>query len=185
MIQTLGTLTVFDPWLKKLRQAGIPVFSVDLPSTNVINTATSDKFSLGAQLALQLVSDINGRGNIVVFNGFAGVPVCEIRYNAATDRAEILPGREDHPARAAGRDPQHGAGRLWADLRAARQVSRAGLDRGDLVGLGHPAARRHAGADRGRAHGDPHLRVDGTPEVLALVKDRRRRRVPWRRSNPQ
>ncbi len=50
VIQTLGTITIIDPWLKKLRQAGIPVFSVDVPSTNVINAATSDNFSLGAQL---------------------------------------------------------------------------------------------------------------------------------------
>lgn len=48
------------------------MFSVDLPSTNVINTATSDSFSLGAQLALQLVSDIGGKGNVAVFNGFSG-----------------------------------------------------------------------------------------------------------------
>ena len=52
-----------------------------MPSINVINAATSDNFSLGAQLALQLVSDIGGAGNLVVFNGFSGVPVCEIRYN--------------------------------------------------------------------------------------------------------
>ncbi|MBP0582620.1 substrate-binding domain-containing protein [Labrys sp. LIt4] len=86
VIQTLGMLSVVVPWLKKLGQAGIPVFSVDLPSTNVINTATSDNFSLGAQLALQPVSDIGGKGNVVVFNGFLGVVSC---VRAPTKTAEI------------------------------------------------------------------------------------------------
>ena len=44
VIQTLGTITIIDPWLKKLRQAGIPVFSVDVPSTNVINAVQTIGF---------------------------------------------------------------------------------------------------------------------------------------------
>jgi len=81
VIQTLGTLSVIDPWLKKIKDAGIPVFTVDLPSVNSINNSTSDNFAIGSSLALRLVSDIGGEGNIVVFNGFYGVPVCAIRYD--------------------------------------------------------------------------------------------------------
>jgi len=81
VIQTLGTLSVIDPWLKKIRQAGIPLFTADVPTTNSINNTTSDNFGLGSSLALRLVSDIGGEGNIVVFNGFYGVPVCAIRYD--------------------------------------------------------------------------------------------------------
>ena len=56
VIQTLGTLSVIDPWLKKLGDAGIPVFTADVPTTNSINNTTSDNFSIGSSLALRLVS---------------------------------------------------------------------------------------------------------------------------------
>jgi hypothetical protein len=48
VIQTLGTLTVIDPWLKKLRDANIPVFTIDVPTPNSINNTTSDNFSVGS-----------------------------------------------------------------------------------------------------------------------------------------
>ena len=73
LVQILGTLSVIDPWLKKARDAGIPVLTVDVGSTNSINNTTSDNWGIGKDLALQLVSDIGGEGNIVVFNGFYGV----------------------------------------------------------------------------------------------------------------
>ncbi|CAA0100638.1 Uncharacterised protein [Starkeya nomas] len=171
VIQTLGTLTVVDPWLKKLRQADIPVFSVDLPSTNVINTATSDNFSLGAQLALQLVSDIGGKGNIVVFNGFAGVPVCEIRYNqlrhvlkyypevkiVQPELRDVIPNTvQDAYAQITAllsKYPEKGSiSAIWSAW--------------DIPQLGATQALIAAGRTEILTYG-----VDGTPEVLALVKD--------------
>ena len=44
-------------------------------------TLLRDNFGIGSSLALRLVSDIGGEGNIVVFNGFYGVTVCAIRYD--------------------------------------------------------------------------------------------------------
>ncbi len=171
VIQTLGTLSVVDPWLKKLRQADIPVFSVDLPSTNVINTATSDNFSLGAQLALQLVSDIGGKGNIVVFNGFAGVPVCEIRYNqlrhvlkyypevkiVQPELRDVIPNTvQDAYAQITAllsKYPEKGSiSAIWSAW--------------DIPQLGATQALIAAGRTEILTYG-----VDGTPEVLALVKD--------------
>ncbi|SFL39494.1 sugar ABC transporter substrate-binding protein [Methylobacterium pseudosasicola] len=171
VIQTLGTLTVVDPWLKKLRQAGIPVFSVDLPSTNVINTATSDNFSLGAQLALQLVSDINGRGKIVVFNGFAGVPVCEIRYTELKTVLKYYP--EASIVQPELRDVipntvQDAYGQITALLsKYPEKGSIAAIwSAWDIPQLGATQALIAAGRTEIRTYG-----VDGTPEVLALVKD--------------
>lgn len=171
VIQTLGTLSVVDPWLKKLRQAGIPVFSVDLPSTNVINTSTSDNFSLGAQLALQLVSDIGGKGNIVVFNGFSGVPVCEIRYNELRSVLKYYPDVKIIQPELRDVIPntvQDAYGQITALL--SKYPDKGGIaaiwSAWDIPQLGATQALIAAGRDDILTYG-----VDGTPEVLALVKD--------------
>jgi len=72
---------VLEPWLKKIREASIPLFTVDAASPSSINVTTSDNFYIGEQLALKLVSDLHGEGNILVFNGFNGVPVMAMRYD--------------------------------------------------------------------------------------------------------
>lgn len=171
VIQTLGTLTVIDPWLKKLRQAGIPVFSVDVPSTNVINAATSDNFSLGAQLALQLVSDIGGKGNLVVFNGFSGVPVCKIRYDQLKSVLAYYP--EVKIIQPELRDVipntvQDAYGQITALLsKYSEKGSIAAVwSAWDIPQLGATQALIAADRREIRTYG-----VDGTPEVLALVKD--------------
>jgi ribose transport system substrate-binding protein len=81
IIEQLGTASVLEPWLKKIREAGIPLFTVDTTSPSSINVTTSDNFYIGEQLALKLVNDLHGEGNILVFNGFYGVPVIAMRYD--------------------------------------------------------------------------------------------------------
>ena len=81
IVEQLGDGPVLQPWLKKIRAAGIPLFTVDTISPYSINDTTSDNYGIGEKLALQLASDIKGRGNILVFNGFYSVPVCAIRYD--------------------------------------------------------------------------------------------------------
>jgi ribose transport system substrate-binding protein len=81
IIEQLGTVSVLEPWLKKIREAGIPLFTVDTASPSSINVTTSDNFYIGEQLALKLVNDLHGEGNILVFNGFYGVPVIAMRYD--------------------------------------------------------------------------------------------------------
>ena len=81
VIQTLGTLSVIDPWLKRISKAGIPLFTIDAPSQYSLNNTTSDNVATGKALAEQLIKDASGQGNILVFNGFYGVPVCAIRYD--------------------------------------------------------------------------------------------------------
>ncbi len=81
IIETLGTASVLEPWLKKIRAANIPLFTIDTASPSSINVTTSDNFYIGEQLALKLVNDLHGEGNILVFNGFYGVPVVAMRYD--------------------------------------------------------------------------------------------------------
>jgi ribose transport system substrate-binding protein len=81
IIEQLGTASVLEPWLRKIREAGIPLFTVDTTSPSSINVTTSDNFYIGEQLALKLVNDLHGEGNILVFNGFYGVPVIAMRYD--------------------------------------------------------------------------------------------------------
>ena len=81
IIEQLGNAPVLQPWLRKIRAAGIPLFTVDTVSPSSINDTTSDNYSIGEKLALQMASDIHGRGNVLVFNGFYSVPVCAIRYD--------------------------------------------------------------------------------------------------------
>ena len=81
IVEQLGTASVLEPWLQKIRQAGIPLFTIDTASPSSLNDTTSDNFFIGEQLALRLVNDIHGEGDILVFNGFYGVPVCAIRYD--------------------------------------------------------------------------------------------------------
>jgi ribose transport system substrate-binding protein len=91
IIEQLGTLTILEPWLQKIRAAGIPLFTVDTASPSSINDTTSDNFYIGEQLAVQLANDIHGEGNILVFNGFYGVPVCAIRYDELKEVLKFYP----------------------------------------------------------------------------------------------
>lgn len=89
VIQTLGTLSVIDPWLKRISKANIPLFTIDAPSQYSLNNTTSDNVATGKALAGQLIKDVGGKGNILVFNGFYGVPVCAIRYDQLKLRSRI------------------------------------------------------------------------------------------------
>lgn len=81
IIEQLGNLKVLTPWLQKIRDAGIPLFTVDTATPIAINNTTSNNYDIGADLALQMVQDMGGKGKVVLFNGFASVPVCKIRID--------------------------------------------------------------------------------------------------------
>jgi ribose transport system substrate-binding protein len=91
IIEQLGTLSVLEPWLEKVVKAGIPLFTVDTASPVSVNDTTSDNFFIGEQLAVQLANDIHGEGNVLVFNGFYGVPVCAIRYDELKEVLKFYP----------------------------------------------------------------------------------------------
>lgn len=81
IIEMLGNLDVLNPWLKRIREADIPLFTVDTATPHSLNNSTSNNYSLASEVALQMVADMGGKGNVLVFNGFYGVPVCKIRYD--------------------------------------------------------------------------------------------------------
>ncbi|ABA78524.1 substrate-binding domain-containing protein [Rhodobacter sphaeroides] len=91
IIEQLGNLDVLNPWLQKINDAGIPLFTVDTATPHAINNTTSNNYSIGAELALQMVADLGGKGNVLVFNGFYSVPVCKIRYDQMKYVLEAFP----------------------------------------------------------------------------------------------
>ncbi len=81
IVEELGNAATLEPWLRRIRARGIPLFTVDTVSPSSLNDTTSDNHKIGHELAEQLVADLHGRGRILVFNGFYSVPVCAIRYD--------------------------------------------------------------------------------------------------------
>lgn len=81
IVEILGNVSVLNPWLEKIRAAKIPLFTVDTATPYSLNVTTSNNYDLGADVALQMVADMGGKGNVLVFNGFYSVPVCKIRYD--------------------------------------------------------------------------------------------------------
>jgi len=168
VIQTLGTLSVIDPWLKRIKGAGIPLFTIDVPSVNSINNTTSDNVATGRALAEQLVKDTGGKGNILVFNGFYGVPVCAIRYDELKrvlhahpelkilqpELRDVIPNtvQDAHAQIAAllNKYPQGQISAIWSAW--------------DIPQLGATQALIDAQRTEVKTYG-----VDGTPEVLNLI----------------
>ncbi|VVO09867.1 hypothetical protein PS689_03357 [Pseudomonas fluorescens] len=168
VIQTLGTLSVIDPWLKRISKAGIPLFTIDAPSQYSLNTTTSDNVATGKALAGQLIKDAGGKGNILVFNGFYGVPVCAIRY----DQLKLT--LKDHPElkiiEPELRDVipntvQDAYSQVSALLNKYPKGSVSAIwSAWDIPQLGASKALIDAGRTEIKTYG-----VDGTPEVLELL----------------
>ena len=91
IIEQLGNIEVLDPWLKRIRDAGIPLFTVDTVSEHAINNTTSNNYGIGSDLAIRMVEDMVGEGKVLVFNGFSDVPVCRIRYDQLRYVMEAFP----------------------------------------------------------------------------------------------
>ncbi|NKX49584.1 substrate-binding domain-containing protein, partial [Arthrobacter deserti] len=81
IVVTLGDKTTLTPALKKVDEAGIPLFTIDFQSEFSANNVTSDNWVIGSTVARTLAEDIGGKGQVLVSNGFPGVAPCRIRYN--------------------------------------------------------------------------------------------------------
>jgi ribose transport system substrate-binding protein len=171
IVQILGTLSVIDPWLKKARDAGIPVLTIDVGSTHSLNNTTSDNWGIGKDLALQLVSDIGGEGNIVVFNGFYGVTPCAIRYDQLVNVVKYFPKVkiiEPELRDVIPNTVQDAFTQITAILNKYPEKGsiKAIWSAWDIPQLGATQALTAAGRTEIRTYG-----VDGSPEVLQLVAD--------------
>ncbi|MCB6185046.1 sugar ABC transporter substrate-binding protein [Leeia sp. TBRC 13508] len=171
VVQTLGTLSVIDPYLKKIKDAGIPVFTIDVPSQHSINNTTSDNHDIGKKLAEQLIKDTGGKGNIIVFNGFYGVPVCAIRYDelkAALKKYPDLKIIQPELRDVIPNTVQDAYTQITALLNKYPKGSVAAIwSAWDIPQLGASKALIAAGRTEIKTYG-----VDGTPEVLALLKEK-------------
>jgi ribose transport system substrate-binding protein len=79
VISILGDAAV-EPKFKALRDAGIPVFTVDHVSPYSINNTTSDNWYIGSTIGRYTADALDGKGNIAVFNAFEGsLHFCAIR----------------------------------------------------------------------------------------------------------
>ncbi|KAA3507467.1 sugar ABC transporter substrate-binding protein [Agrobacterium vitis] len=171
IVQLLGTLTVIDSWLKRARDAGIPVLTIDVGSSHSLNNSTSDNWGIGKDLALQLVSDIGGEGNVVVFNGFYGVTPCAIRYDQLVNVIKYFPKVKIIQPELRDVIPntvQDAFAQVTAILNKYPEKGsiKAIWSAWDIPQLGATQALAAAGRTEIKTYG-----VDGSPEVLQLVAD--------------
>jgi len=81
VVSILGDSAV-EPKFKALRDAGIPVFTVDHISPYSINNTTSDNYTLGSTIGRFTAEALGGKGNVAVFNAFSNsLRICGIRYD--------------------------------------------------------------------------------------------------------
>jgi ribose transport system substrate-binding protein len=170
IIEQLGTASILEPSLKKIRNAGIPLFTVDTGSPSSINVTTSDNNQIGEQLATQLAQDINGEGKILVFNGFYGVPVCKIRYDKLREVLKNYPKIEIIQPELRDVIPntvQNAYAQITQMLaKYPKGTVQAIWAAWDVPQVGATEAVDAAKRTEIKTYG-----VDGSPDVVALVKD--------------
>ena len=171
IIEQLGNIEVLDPWLKRVRDADIPLFTVDTITEHAINNTTSNNYGIGSDLALQMVQDMNGEGKILIFNGFYTVPVCKVRYDQLRYVMEAFPRIELIEPEL--RDVMKNTVRQ-AYIDVADILTRFGPDSGlkaiwacwDRPMVGATLAVADANRHEVRTYG-----VDGSPEYVHMVAD--------------
>ncbi|WP_299724917.1 sugar ABC transporter substrate-binding protein [uncultured Tateyamaria sp.] len=79
VISILGDGAV-EPKFEALKNAGIPVFTVDHQSPHAVNNTTSDNYYMGTTIGRYMADAIGGEGKVAVFNAFEGaLRICGIR----------------------------------------------------------------------------------------------------------
>ena len=171
IIEQLGNLDVLNPWLERITQAGIPLFTVDTATPHAINNTTSNNYNIGAELALQMVQDMAGEGKVAVFNGFYSVPVCKIRYDQLMYVLESFPNIEVIQPELRDVIPNT-VQQAYSDVTDI--MTQYGADSGlksfwacwDVPMIGATQAIEAAGREGIRTYG-----VDGSPEYVEMVAD--------------
>lgn len=171
IIEQLGNLDVLNPWLERITQADIPLFTVDTATPYAINNTTSNNYSIGAELALQMMQDMGGEGKIAVFNGFYSVPVCKIRYDQLKYVLEAFPEVEIIEPELRDVIPNT-VQQAYSDVTDI--LTQYGTDSGlkavwacwDVPMIGAAQAIQAAGRTDVRTYG-----VDGNPDYVEMVAD--------------
>ncbi len=90
--RAIGHAPVLQPWLRKVRARPASRCSRSIPFRHPASTIRPPTISSSARSwRCSSSSDINGEGNILVFNGFYSVPVCAIRYDELKLVLQVLP----------------------------------------------------------------------------------------------
>jgi ribose transport system substrate-binding protein len=171
IIEQLGNLDVLKPWFAKIKDAGIPLFTVYTATNYAVNNTTSNNYDIGAELAMQMVADMGGKGNVLVFNGFYSVPVCKIRYDELKyvltnypdvkiiqpELRDVIPNTVQtaysNVADMLTKSPEKGSvNAIWACW--------------DVPQVGATQAVEAAGRDEVKTYG-----IDGSPDVVKMVMD--------------
>jgi len=171
IIQMLGNVDVLNPWLKRIRDQDIPLFTIDTTTEYAINNSTSDNYAIGTAIALKMIEDMGGQGKILVFNGFYSVPVCRIRYDMLKYVLNDFPGvtivepelRDVIPntVQSAYSDVTDMLTRYSGD-----DSIKAVWSCWDIPQIGATQAIEAAGREGVMTYG-----IDGSPEVVAMVAD--------------
>lgn len=171
IIQQLGNIEVLDPWLKRIKDAGIPLFTVDTITEHSVNNTTSNNYGIGSDLALQMAADMGGEGKVLVFNGFYSVPVCKIRYDQMKYVMGDFPGIELIEPELKDVAPNT-VQQAFADV--TDMLTRFGSDSGlkavwacwDRPSVGAVQAIEDAGRNEVKVYG-----IDGSPDFVEMIMD--------------
>jgi ribose transport system substrate-binding protein len=160
---------IIDPVYKRVREAGIPLFTIDTPSPYSISNSQADNYTAGAQIARALAEGIHGKGNVLVFNAFSNsLRVLGIRYNQLK---EVLTDYPDIKML----DPQleDVVQNTVEDARKKTQDALQKYPKGEIAAIigfwdqpmiGAAQAVDAAGRDEIKVYG-----IDGDPTVLKLI----------------
>lgn len=171
IIEQLGNLDVLNPWFQKIKDANIPLFTVDTATPYAINNTTSNNYDIGAELALQIVADMAGKGNIIVFNGFYSVPVCKIRYDQLKYVLQSFPNVKiiDPELRDVVPNTVQSAYSNVTDM-LTKSPEKGSINAEwacwDVPQVGATQAVEAAGRNEVKTYG-----IDGSPEVIKMVMD--------------
>lgn len=78
LIVILGFKDVIEPAIKQARDKGIPVVTADFNTPYSLCNVSTNNFSAEAELALQMISDLGGQGELGIFY-VPGYPIEELR----------------------------------------------------------------------------------------------------------
>lgn len=173
VLQTQGSNKILDPILKKIAEAGIPLFTISVPSTYSINTTNSDNVAIGTEIGKVIAKDLNGVGNLMLFSSYYRDHKFDLeieRYEALFAAIKPFPQIKLIPQELKEVIPntvQNAFDQVTDMLPKYRKGEISALFCGwDVPLFGAAKALKAAGRTEIRIYG-----VDGTPDLLGLMKD--------------
>lgn len=162
----LGTTNVLLPGLKKIDAAGIPIVTVDLQNPYSTCNVSSDNYSMGIDIALQIVNDLHGQGELAVFFK-PGAWVADVRRQSLDIVLKDFPGIKivaEQPYISPGTVPD-AMNKMENILKAHPEVD-AVWSLFDMPVIGAAMAIQAAGKqDQVKCYG-----IDGDPQAMSMLR---------------